>query len=121
MRNGVKSRKTTVKSRNREVEPSSGNVFADLGFPNPEEALVKAQIAGRILQLITERKLTQKKAAAILGIDQPKVSALVRGKLDGFSTDRLFRLLNALGQDVEIIIRPRRQQEGCALTRVVSI
>ena len=59
-------------------------------------------------------------ARALLGIDQPKVSALIRGKVDGFSTDRLFRFLNALGLDVEIVVRPRRQENGEALTRVVS-
>jgi predicted XRE-type DNA-binding protein len=101
-----------------EVEPSSGNVFADLGFANPEEALLKAELAGRILELITNRRLTQKKAAAILGIDQPKVSALLRGKLAGFSTERLLRFINTLGQDVEIVIRPTRNDH--ASTRVVS-
>jgi hypothetical protein len=67
------------------------------------------------------RKLTQARAAAVLGINQPKVSVLVRGKLDGFSTNRLFRFLNALGQDVEIVVRPRRQENGHASTRVVSV
>jgi predicted XRE-type DNA-binding protein len=116
MRNGVKSR--NVSAHRTAVEPSSGNVFADLGFPDPEEAFLKAQLAGRILELITDRKLTQKKAAVILGIDQPNVSALLRGKLAGFSTERLLRFLNRLGQDVEIIIRPTRN--GHAPTRVVS-
>ena len=116
MRNGVKSR--NVKTHRTRVEPSSGNVFADLGFPDPEEALLKAQLASRILEIITDRKLTQKKAADILGVDQPKVSALLRGKLAGFSTERLFRFINTLGQDVEIIIRPTRN--GGASTRVVS-
>src|SRR6266851_7060529 len=102
MRNGVENKKTKAKSKTSrlEIEASSGNVFADLGFPNPEEALLKAQLAGRIFELLTERKLTQKKAAVLLGIDQPKVSALLRGKLTGFSTERLLRFLNTLGQDV---------------------
>jgi predicted XRE-type DNA-binding protein len=116
MRNGSANRETRKKNRHPEVEPSSGNVFADLGFPNPEEALLKAELAGRILRLVTERKLTQKKVAAILDVDQPKVSAILRGKLGGFSTERLFRFLNALGQDVEIVIRPPRR--GRASTRV---
>jgi predicted XRE-type DNA-binding protein len=68
----------------------------------------------------SKRKLTQARAAGLLGIDQPKVSALVRGKLGGFSTDRLFRFLNALGQDVEIVVRRRRRGQDRALTRVVS-
>jgi len=93
------------------IEQSSGNVFADLALKNPEEMLAKAQLAQRICDIVAERKLTQTKAASLLGIDQPKISALMRGKLDGFSTDRLFRFLNALGRDVEIVIRPARHAE----------
>jgi len=81
--------------------------------------LAKAQLAQRICEIIAERKLTQTKAASLLGIDQPKISALMRGKLDGFSADRLFRFLNALGRDVEIVIRPARHA-GDAVTRVIS-
>ena len=91
------------------VEAGSGNVFADLGFPNPELALAKAELVQRIRQLIAERKLTQSKAASMLGLDQPKVSALVRGRVEGYTMDRLFRLLNALGQSVEITVRPTAQ------------
>lgn len=101
------------------IEPSSGNVFADLGLRNPDELVAKAELAHRLCALITERKLTQVRAARLLGIDQPKVSALMRGKLDGFSTERLFRFLNALGQDVEVILRPARAGEAAA-TRVIS-
>jgi predicted XRE-type DNA-binding protein len=104
----------------REVKAGSGNVFADLDVPDADEALAKAELARRICTNLAERKLTQARAAAILGIDQPKVSALIRGKLDGFSTDRLFRFLNALGQDVEIVVRPRRRHNENASTRVVS-
>ena len=100
------------------IEESSGNVFADLGLENPEGLLAKAELVQRIADIIAERKLTQVRAAKLLGIDQPKVSALLRGKLDGFSTDRLFRFLNALGRDVEIVIRPARHSHEAA-TRVV--
>ncbi len=100
------------------IEPSSGNVFADLGLNNPEELLAKAELVQRIADIIAERKLTQVRAAKLLGIDQPKVSALLRGKLDGFSTDRLFRFLNALGRDVEIMIRPAKHSHE-AETRVI--
>lgn len=117
MRNGLESTKRTTR-KSRDVEPSSGNVFADLGFPNPEEELAKADLAIRISQLLGERKLTQKQAASLLGIDQPKVSALLSGKLEGFSTERLLRFINRLGQDVQIVIRPARN--GHASTRVVS-
>ena len=72
----------------------------------------------RIAQVIAARKLTQKKAATLLGIDQAKVSALLRGKFEGFSTDRLLRLLNRLGQNVDIVIRPAQDEE--ASTRVIS-
>jgi predicted XRE-type DNA-binding protein len=100
------------------IEPSSGNVFADLGLKNPEELLAKAELVQRIADIIAERKLTQVRAAKLLGIDQPKVSALLKGKLDGFSTDRLFRFLNALGRDVESVIRPAEPSHE-AETRVV--
>jgi predicted XRE-type DNA-binding protein len=101
------------------VEASSGNVFADLGDPQAQETLAKAELARRICAILQGRNLTQAEAATILEIDQPKISALIRGKLSGFSTDRLFRFLNALGQDVEIVIRSREKNDGLALTRVV--
>ena len=100
------------------IEESSGIVFADLGLAAPEELLAKAELVQRIADIIAERKLTQVRAAKLLGIDQPKVSALLRGKLDGFSTDRLFRFLNALGRDVEIVVRPAKHSHE-AETRVV--
>jgi predicted XRE-type DNA-binding protein len=101
------------------MEPSSGNVFADLDLKDPEELLAKAELVQSICDIIAERNLTQRRAAALLGIDQPKVSALMRGKLDGFSLDRLFRFLNALGRDVEVVIRPARH-EGQADTRIIT-
>ncbi len=88
------------------VERGSGNVFADLGLPNPDLALAKAELVRRIRDIIADRGLTQAKAAELLGLDQPKVSALVRGRVEGYSLDRLFRFLNALGQQVEITVRP---------------
>ena len=94
------------------VERGSGNVFADLGLPNPDLALAKAELVQRIRALIAERKLTQTEAAGLLGLDQPKVSALVRGRVEGYSIDRLFRLLNALGQRVEITVRPKATGAG---------
>jgi predicted XRE-type DNA-binding protein len=96
------------------VTPSSGNVFADLGFPEPEEELTRAQLASRIQQIIKQRRLTQMAAARLMGVDQPKVSALLNGRLGNFSSARLMRLLTALGQDVEIVVRakPRNRQHG---------
>jgi predicted XRE-type DNA-binding protein len=87
------------------IERGSGNVFADLGLPNPDLALAKAELVRRMRDLIADRGLTQVKAAELLGLDQPKVSALVRGRVEGYSLDRLFRFLNALSQRVEIAIR----------------
>lgn len=103
-----------------EVYSSSGNVFADLGLPNPDELLVKAELVHRISELIAERQLTQIEAAEVLGIDQPKVSALMRGKLSGFSTERLFRFLNALGNNVEIRIVANSKPNVQAQTHVVT-
>jgi predicted XRE-type DNA-binding protein len=94
------------------VTPSSGNVFADLGLKNAEERLAKAQLAMRIAAAIKARKLTQLAAAEVCGIDQPKISKLMRGDLYGFSTDQLLRFLTALGQDVEIIVRDRPRRRG---------
>lgn len=90
------------------VEASSGNVFADLGIANPELALAKAQLVQRIRDLIAAKRLTQAKAAELLGLDQPKVSALVRGRVEGYTLDRLFRYLHALGQKIEIKVTSRR-------------
>jgi predicted XRE-type DNA-binding protein len=95
-----------------EVEKSSGNVFADLGLADPEAHLARAQLAQQISDAIAEQQLTQTQAAALLGIDQPKISALIRGKLSGFSTDRLLRCLNALGRHVEILIHAKRSSRG---------
>jgi predicted XRE-type DNA-binding protein len=84
----------------------SGNIYADLGFEEPELEEAKAKLARQIGALIKERRLTQVQAAKILGIDQPKVSALLRGRLGNFSTERLMKLLTRLGQDVEITVQP---------------
>jgi len=104
----INKRKTVNENASPEatVERSSGNVFADLGLPNPELALAKAKLVRRIRDIIFERGLTQTVAAKLLGLDQPKVSALVRGRVDGYSLDRLFRFLNILGQHVEITVTP---------------
>ncbi len=97
----------------------SGNVFADLDVDAPEEALAKAELAAKISEIITARGLTQLAAARILGIDQPKVSALLRGRLTGFSTERLIRFLNALGRDVEIVVKDRPRGRGPGHLQVV--
>ncbi len=95
-------------------EESSGNVFADLGLPDAEERLVKATLALEIGRIIKARKLTQQAAAKLMGIDQPKVSHVLTGRLAGYSTERLMGFLTALGRDVEIVVRtpPRRRRQG---------
>jgi predicted XRE-type DNA-binding protein len=103
------------------VKSSSGNVFADLGLANSDELLIKAELVRQISNLIDAKRLTQTEAANILGIDQPKVSTLLNGKLSGFSTDRLFKFLNALGSDVEIRIIPKLKLESQAQTRVITV
>lgn len=101
------------------VRQGGKNIFEDLKLPDAEELNAKAQIAYRICGILEERKLTQKEAADLLGTDQPRVSALLHGKLEGFSSDRLFRFLNALDQEVEIIIRQTRKRTRAPGIRVL--
>ena len=93
----------------RDYVESSGNVFADLGFADAEEMLIKAELAQKIGAILQKRRLTQVQAAAILRVDQPKVSALLRGRLTRFSLERLMQFLLLLGKDVAITIRPRQR------------
>lgn len=95
----------------------STNVFADLGYANSGEMLAKAQLVSRISDLIKQRRLTQGDAAKLLGIDQPNVSRLLRGQLGGFSYERLLKYLNALGCDIEIVVkRPGRMRRHTQIT-----
>jgi predicted XRE-type DNA-binding protein len=107
--------------RKSDIIKGSGNVFADLRVTNPEETLAKAELVRRISEIIDQRGLKQSEAAEVLGIDQAKVSALVRGRLSGFSTDRLFRFLNALGRDIEIVVRAKPTSRKRASVRVVGV
>jgi predicted XRE-type DNA-binding protein len=99
--------KKTVK-----FEKSNGNVFADLGLPHPEQELLKARLTLQIYRLIKQRNLSQSQAGEILGIQQPRVSALMRNRAGAFSIERLMDFLTALGQDVEITVRPTRKEHG---------
>ncbi|CAN5653533.1 hypothetical protein BH09CHL1_BH09CHL1_34190 [soil metagenome] len=94
------------------VIESSGNVYADFGFPDADEMLIKARLALQINTIIESRALNQRQAAIVLGIDQPKVSLLSRGRLRGFSMERLMELLNRLDQDVEIMVHPKRLEHA---------
>ena len=89
-----------------------GNVFADLGLPHPEQELLKTQLTLRIYRLIKQRGITQMKAGNVLGIKQSHVSALMRNRTGSFSVERLIDFLTALGQDVEITVRPTRKPQG---------
>lgn len=97
----------TKKRRDIRVTKGTDNVFADLEVEEAAEALAKAELAARIATIISKRKLTQAGAAKLFGVDQPKVSALVRGRLTEFSVERLMRFLTNLGQDVEIVLKRR--------------
>ena len=102
------------------IEQGRGNVFADLDYPHAEEALTKARLAQRITEILEKQRLTQIQAAKLLGIDQPKVSKLLRGQLREFSTDRLLRFLNALDQDVEIVIKRKPRSKRQARVSVIA-
>lgn len=91
-------------SDGRDYELSSGNVFADLGHPDPETALIKAKLARHIAAIIARQGWTQVDAAQVLRIDQPKVSALMRGRLRDFSIERLLHFLTRLDRDVDITV-----------------
>lgn len=96
-----------MSNQNIEYTEGSGNVYKDLGFDDFQERSAKAKLAMRIEDIITKRKLKQNKAAKILGINQPKISALINGRLSGFSMERLIHFLNLLDQNVEIVIKPK--------------
>ncbi len=95
-----------------EIIRSSGNIFKDLGFEKPEKELAKAELAIKINDLIANRKLKQKSAAKILGVDQPKISALKNGRLGGFTIERLLTFLTLLDQNIEIKISPRKSESS---------
>ncbi len=101
--------KRTAKIR---VKKGSGNIFADLGFANPERQEVKARLTLQIYRLMKERGLTQAQAGEVLGIKQPHVSSLMRGQSGAFSVERLMNFLVALGQDVQITVRSTRKHRG---------
>ena len=102
-----------MKREAMKIERGSGNVFADLGHPNAEAHLLKAELVARIDKIIRQRGLKQVEAAKLLRLSQPDVSRLLRGSLREYSVERLLRLLTALGRDVKIVIRePRSQRQG---------
>jgi len=114
------SKKQAKKHEEIEVIASSGNVYADAGHPNPEEAMAKAELAILISNAIKRKKLTQKKAAELMRVDQPKVSAIIRGQLSGFTIDRLFRFLIALGMDIIIEAKPHISRKTSAHIHIIQ-
>jgi len=101
-------------------EAGSGNVFADIGLPNAQEQLVKAQLVYKIDGLMKARGLKQVAAAKLFGVKQPDVSKMLRGDFRQFSVERLIRFLVALGQDVEIVVKPHRGTRTAAQMRVAD-
>ena len=106
--------KVRRKNRAIPVQRGSRNVYADLGYANEDDMLVKAQLVAKIAELIRLKGLTQERAARILGLTQPKVSALLRGQFRGVSERKLLNCLTSLGRDVQIVIKepPGRRAEG---------
>jgi predicted XRE-type DNA-binding protein len=104
--------------RKRKFEVGRRNVFKDLGLPNAEEHLVKAQLVYKIDTILKDRKLKQVEAGRLFGIPQPDVSKMLRGEFRQFSVERLLRFLVALNHDVEIVVRPHRGQTDTAALQV---
>ena len=104
--------KATKETAPKGITESSGNVFADLGLPNPEQELMKAELTLQIYRIIKQRTMTQAEAAKALGIKQPHVSLLMRNRAGSFSVGRLMEFLTGLGQDVEVAVKPSRKEHG---------
>jgi predicted XRE-type DNA-binding protein len=114
------AKRVPKKSKNGHIDRGSGNVFADLGFADAEERQTKLRLAHELNEALAERDLTQQKAARLLGLSQPKVSALVHYKLDGFSVERLMTLLTALDHDIDIVIRKKPKSRAAGKITVVA-
>src|ERR1035438_4983034 len=113
-----------IRQKNNEsaaITPSSGNVFSDLGLANAGERQTKVRLALAINRILERRRLSQTEAAQRLGINQPKISALSNYRLEGFSVERLMHFLNALGRDVEIVIRNKPASRRTARIMVTAV
>ncbi len=118
MRNGKQKR--TRNDGSVAIEESCGNVFADIGLPNADELLAKAPLVQRVDNLIQERGLSIKQAAVLLDVKPTQLTKLLSGKLDQFTLYQLFQFLNALGQEVEIVVRPAKYIREKGETRVAA-
>ncbi len=114
------SRRSSSKKDDESITRGTGNVFADLGFPDAEERQAKLRLAHAINSIVEKRHLTQAQAAKILGINQPKVSVLANYKLEGFSVERLMTFLTALDRDIEIVIKKKPRSKRAARISVVA-
>jgi predicted XRE-type DNA-binding protein len=108
----MKTKAKKTPNRDARVTQGSGNVFADLGLPNPEQELLKAQLTLQIYSILKDSGMTQVEIAKILGVQQPQVSLLMRNRAGNFSVGRLMEFLTALRQDIEITVRPSRKDHG---------
>ena len=111
-RTGMKRKKRKLRDDVSRVTDGSGNVFADLGLPNPEQELLKAQLTLQIYSILKESGMKQAEMAKVLGVRQPQVSLLMRNRAGNFSVGRLMEFLTALRRDVEITLRPTRREHG---------
>ncbi len=102
------------------ITEGSGNVFEDLGLANPQEELTKAELTRQLYTILKERDLTQAQAAQVLGLKQPDVSLLMRGRYTGFSIERLFSLLLRLGRDIDIVVKPHRPQQEAGEIHILA-
>jgi len=102
-----------------DIKKGSTNVYADLGLADAAGMLVKARLAAKIAEIIKQRRLTQVRAAAIIGMPQPKLSGMLRGRFRGISEIKMLQCLNRLGRDVEIVVRERSRAGASGRTRVV--
>jgi predicted XRE-type DNA-binding protein len=107
------------KVRGMDVEMGSGNVYADLGYDDAEEMLIKAKLVTEIAEIIKRKGLTQSQAAALLGLTQPKLSNLLRGQFRGISERRLMDCLTKLGRDVQIVVKAAPRSRGSGRLSVV--
>ena len=103
----------------KDITISSGNVFEDMELPEPADRLAKAELARKIAEIITRRHLNQTDAAQLLDVDQPKISAIMNGRLVGFSLERLIQFLNILGRDVQIVVKQKTRSRKKADLRVI--
>ena len=108
----MKSKERKTNKRVAHVTEGSGNVFADLGLPNPQQELLKAHLTLQIYAILKDSGMTQVEIAKILGVRQPQVSLPMRNRAGNFSVGRLMEFLTALRQDVEITVRPTNKEHG---------